>query len=528
MAAVDRELEITYGTFVVGGTSVAGAERLIDGFMKIDKSFTDLTVSFDFVISQTTEALFQDEIELVEAAFRNPFQDLTIVQGSETLLDCSPSTNTGLNTQPTIVKAEDIADTGRSRRYTVSIAADMPADNAPTVGIRDNSVNVGFTPARRRQVTISGTGTAVTGAEARARYEAVITAFCASILTALGGTYELAEEPTTESDYENKLIAFSRIFDELIFDQAPGEPDNVEIVGQSIKVTRGLVGPGDTPGMGVSRLLDLTATYEAWIDKDETTDIRDVWHNTIKVWFYDQIRETNNLGAIAVLDSSPQFDYDDNRIIASVTAVGVGTSSLLEHRETTLTADVFGKVLVPAWEGPYSKYLYQGPATRRRTTTITKRTLGGGSGTAQSQNFQRQLNTPGGQGFQFGFGGGSPGGIGSLGPIGSQNSTFGQSFGFGQVGAGGFTVTPAGAGGGGAGLSAPVPAGQLAGQGLDFVTVSLNITETPLTLGTDDRTINVVDTTTVLVEDGFQPVTNTGGGAGGSTGATVVGGRGTP
>lgn len=534
MAAVDRELEITYGTLVIGGTTdVDGQDRLINGFIQIDKTFETLNVSFDFVIAKDTEALFEDEILAVETAFRTPFQDLEVKQGAETLIDCKPTTNTGLNTRPTITKGESREfDTGRSRVYTVSITADLPADAvAPTVGIQDSTIHVSFSPARRRQVSISGTVTAEGANKARPKYEAIIATYTAAVLTALGGNYELGEEPEASNDYDvasgitgGSLLTFSRVFDELIFEQAPGVTENANIVRQSVKITRGQVGPGDTPGKGASRLINMTATYDAWIDKDETTDIRDVWDD-IKTWVYDQIRITLAVGVIAVTDSSPQFDYDENRISVSITAFGTSGSSVLEFTETTQVADVFGVVLVPAWEGPFSKYLYQGPASRRRTTTTTKRTLGASAGNAQPQNLGRNnFAGPGGQGFQFGIGGGNVPGVGSLGPIGAQNSVFGQSFGFGQISRSGFSIGPAGAAGAGSNSSSgsPVAAGALLAMPVDFIPISLTVSDTPLQIGTDGQTINVTDQTSVLIEEGFIGITNrptTGGGSqSGSTG----------
>jgi hypothetical protein len=526
MAAVDRELLIVYGTFPVGGTA-GGSERLIHGFVQIDKSFTTISVTFDFVIAKESLGDFTAEVAAVEDAFREPFQDLLVTQGGTTLVDCRPSENTGLNTQPQIVKSEDEDfDTGRSRHYTVTVTADLPADNAPTVGVRDSAVNVSFSPSRRRTVSISGTVTAVGATEGRAEYDSIIVAFCTAILTALGGTFELAEEPTVESDYQDKTIQFSRVFDEIIFNQAPGTTtDNPQIVRQMFKVTRSQVGPGDASG--AKRLVNLTASYEAWVDKNETMDLAGVW-DSIKAWIYEEIRKVQDSGSIAIMDVSPAYDFDDNRISVSIQAVGTSGSNVLEHRESTQVADVFGLVLVPAWEGPYSKYSYQGPATRRRTTTTTKRVLGGGggSGAGAASNPSPQLgNSVAGLGFQFGFGGGNPSGIGSLGAIGSQGAVGGSSFGFGQVASGGFSVTPRSPSGrgGGAGGGSTSTTGQgasiadLLGTDLSFVPISITNTQTPLVLGTDGKTFNVVDITTVLVEEGFEEVANKGGGGGGST-----------
>jgi len=436
MPAVDRELAITYGSLSIGGST----DRLIDGYVRIEKAFATSSVEFDFVISATSEAAFATEISTVESALRTPFKDLLIEQGSSTILDLKPSTDTGLNTQPVIMKSEDIKNTGRSRKYTVRIDCEMPADNAPTSGIRESLVNVAYSPSRRRTVTISGVGTAIAGTDARAKYEAIIGTFCTSILTALGGTYELGEEPVTESDYEDKTIRFSRIYDELIYSQA-GSGDHASIVRQEIQITRSQVGPGDSKGSSqVERLVNLACTYSAWIDKTVTQDLRGTW-SSIKSWVYRQIQTTFASGSIAIIESSPSYDYDNNRITVTIQAVGSTGSLIIEYRETFKFSMISGIVLVPVWSGDmWDKYSYQGPRSIKKTTTINKRLIDNGGLLPLSQTSANDYDVE-----RFGVKG-----------------------------------------------------------GLDWIPVSLDETSTPLVIGTDNETIDVIEIATVKVEEGYK------------------------
>tara|TARA_Y100000310_G_scaffold344879_1_gene460221 strand:- start:4030 stop:5391 length:1362 start_codon:yes stop_codon:yes gene_type:complete len=435
MPAVDRELAITYGAISIGGTT----DRLIDGYVRIEKAFATASVEFDFVISATTESAFATEISAVEDAFRIPFKDLLVEQGSSTILDLKPSTDTGLNTQPVIMKSEDIKNTGRSRKYTVRIDCEMPADNAPTTGIRESLVNVAYSPSRRRMVTISGVGTAIAGTDARAKYEAIIGTFCTSILTALGGIFELGEEPITESDYDDKTIRFSRIYDELIYSQGGGA-DHASIVRQEINVTRSQVGPGDSRGPSqVERLVNLACSYSAWVDKDVTQNLDGLW-KSIKSWVYNQIKTTFASGSIAVIESAPSYDFDNNRITVSIQAVGSTGSLLIEYRETSKFSMMSGIILVPVWSGDmWEKLEYQGPKQIKKTTTIVKRLINMGG--------DRQI------------------------PI-----TSAGDYDVGRFGIGG---------------------------GMDWIPVSLDETSTPLVIGTDNETLDVIDITTVKVEEGF-------------------------
>ena len=508
MASVDREFKITYGTFIVGGTSAPGSERLIDGYLRINKSFVNASVEFDFVISATTENAFKTEIDAVEEAFRKPFQDLLIEQGAETILDLSPSTDTGLNTQPEIIKSEDNADTGRSRHYTVRVNCEMPADNAPTVGIRESSVNIAYSPARKRQVTFTGVGTAISGTDARAQYESIISTYCTGILATFGGTYELGEEPLTQMDYEDKTISFTRVYDELIYSEA-GSTDDPAIVRQSFAVTRTRLAPGDSPGHNAKRLVEVTANYDCWLDKDVTQNLRGKWDNTIKEWVYLQIQANYSSGTLAVTNVSPRFDYTENRISATVSGLIADTTGVISATMTTAIMDQTGVVLIPAWNSNdstrLSKYAYMGPAIITRTTTFTRRVFGnasqaaggaGGGGVINAVGGGNPLANPMGGGIGFNFpGGGSIPAMSNVNPLANPMGGIIQfQFGGGNVNAAG------GGGGGGGGASTPT-----------WVLISTQDTDTPLEIGIDDYTFTVTDLQTVTVEQQYKPLVAAGG-----------------
>lgn len=475
MASVTRELVINYGGYVVGGGAAPGSERLIDGALRIEKSFEALVFSFDFIVTGATEADFVGACAAAEAAFREPFLDLTVSQGAATLVDCRPSANTGLNTQPTITKGDHPADTGRSRRYLVSISAELPADNSPTVGIRESTVDVRFSPARRRTVSVSGIVTAEGGSEARAKYNAIIGAYTAAILAALGGTYELSEEPTTSNDFQDKTISFTRVFSEIIFPQA-GSPDDARIVDQELSISRNQVAPGDSRQSGVERLVELRASYAAWIDKDQTQDLKGVW-DSIKDWVYAQMRDAFGAGSVAITSVEPTFSFDENRISASISAVGASSSGLLEYRETVQIEDTVGNVLVPVWSGhAMGKYLYQGPATKKKTTTIVEKELEGAvsvdSASASSGN--RLTSRLRGRATRT--------------PSASRQRVLDRL----------------------AARNKPANSGPQTGDGIEWAPISTNMSETPLTIGTDNQTINIVERTTITIEEGYVKVIATG------------------
>ena len=500
MPAVNREISITYGSFSAGGST----DLLIDSYVKIDKSFDSASVEFDFVVYSETNSGFITACEDVEGNLREPFQDLLVTQDGTTMIDLSHSTNTGLNTQPSIVKQEDLAS-GRSRKYTCRIVCGLPADEGvSTTGIRDSSVNVNYSPARKRTVTISGVGTALDATLARAKYESQIGTFCGAILTALGGTFELTEEPTTTTDYNDKTIQFSRNYLEVIYSEA-GSANDPAIVRQSFTISRNKIAPGDQTGSGAIRLTNLTASYDAFIDKDVTQDLKGKWEDTIKEWVYNQISSVFGSGSVAVVDTTPHFDYTENRISASVQILGADSgSTVLSASQTVEVNDISGEVLVAAWgDTPFTKYRYQGPSQRIKTITDTRRTLGasglaaGGGMAAGGAGGNAVLNAFGGsngnnplnQGGTIGFGGANGAWI----PTTGSNNPLANPMGGGIQ----FQFGGAGGAGGGAGDSS---AGD--GVGADssgYVLQSKRVATTPLTIGRDGKTFDVTDTTTVTV-----------------------------
>ena len=378
-----RELTIQYGGFIISDAT----GRQVDGIVQYTKGFVTTEVEFKFVTAKAVEADFKAEIDTIEDAFRTPRQDLTIVQGAQTILSLSHGSSTGFDAEPEIVKREDAGNTGRSRRYTVRIRFGMPANLGVTASRRDSRVSVEYLPSRRRKVTITATYTASGGTTARAQFNASIAAYATSVLTAIGGTYELVGEPVTEANDTNKVITGTRIYEELIYSQA-GAVDDTAIVQQVLVIERQSPAPGDTftgtgggagttDGPQANRLRVLNCRFDCWIDKNVTQGLTAKW-TAIKPWVLTQISNTLGAAAVALVDERPSFDYTDNRITVQLTVLGAGSSNILERRISVETHKVEGVTLVPAWtSNALSKYKHQGPATVQQTITDTLLVLAG-------------------------------------------------------------------------------------------------------------------------------------------------------
>lgn len=358
MSNVPRELQIIYGGFTVGGNT----DRRLDGYQQITREYERSSIEFEFTVEGSSAAEFADACRLAEASFRKPYRDLVVTQSSQTLLSLKQSTNTGFDAEPEIRKVGDEAtDCGRLRRYRVSISFGMPADASGMNGRRESTVEVSWGETRVQTVTVSGTWTAIGSTDARAQYRAQIAAFGTSVLAGLSITnYEIVSE-TEEEDTNDNLLVFTRVFRELIFSQGGADLDDSAIVNQSFIIRRQEVAPGDTPTTG--RLIELEGRYSASIDKTVTTDLVAKWA-AIKSWVISNVRTIlAGSGQMGIVEITPEYDFDANRIDVTIRAEGSGGSVLIESRITVEDDYDLGLKFDPVWSGnPFRQYKYQGPA----------------------------------------------------------------------------------------------------------------------------------------------------------------------
>lgn len=367
--ALERELSIEYAGYKVGGDQT---NRILHDVYMVSQNYEQATVEFRFTAVHTTEAAFADEIAAAEAAFRKPRQDCVIKQGAKTLESYThDTTSTGFNSAPQIVKREDDTSTGRSRTYTVRITFELPADNVGTSFRRDSSVNVAYSPSRRRTATISGTYTANAATAARAQYESAFAAFATSVLNGLGGTYKLLQEPQSTHDSTNKILHFAVTYEEILY-TGIGSSDS-SLRSERLTVTVSRSAPGDTPdgGAGIERLTELTGTYEAWFDTTTAPQsARTKWDGTLRTKVIEQLSTYLSGGSLAIMSEVVNFNPVDNKLDARVVGIGSTAGGVVQHELTVTDQRTSGKQLVPVFDGdPFSKYAYQGPANWRRTIT---------------------------------------------------------------------------------------------------------------------------------------------------------------
>ena len=406
MAVSTSELSLVYGSVTVGGSTA----RQITDWTRDEHDYERGSFEFEFVTTTVTEDAFQIELDAIRDEFRKPRLDLVVTQGSKTILSRKHSNNTGLDTAPTIVKDGDPADTGRSRHFRVRIAYDLPADNVSTNFRRGATIRVEYSPARRRTVTISGIYTANSSdgtTTSDAQYLAQIASAETTLLNTVDSTaiWERTGQPQIEYFETRKLCRFTRVYREVNVAQALGASnDDTNIIDPHLEITVQQVAPGDsiegsvslgansgstlgsTQVMGadkttagvsdtIVRPIVITATYDAAINFDGTTDLRALWLSTVRPWIINRIRAHSPGTVIVIIDEQPAYEIYENHIGGSMQCVGY-TTTMLRQRITYEDMTMHGRILEPVTgSDPFSYYDFQGPAVRQMIVTEEREQL---------------------------------------------------------------------------------------------------------------------------------------------------------
>lgn len=515
---VPRELRVTYGSFVVGGASDYQLDAGDDGrdVLTISTSPTQRVVSFSVLTADhATDAAFVAACSAIESAFRDRRQRLLIQQGplfASTMLD----TNTDLGFEQTglAVKSGSEQDTGRSRRYRVTITYGLPASHtvvfAGEAGLRDFSHVVTYLPSRVRTLLVTGTYTKLGSNSGTAQYQAQIDARVGAITTALTGGWKLTDETYKARDIAEAEVEFTRTYEEEVLTgvavlHLPTSPD---IARQRFTIRVGKIAPGDS-SPACLRLVDVVASYEAFLKKGTITDPMSWWRSTGRPHVLAQALAASggSGGAIVGEDVTPSIH---SLAISAVLVLKVATGGdLLEHQISTTDSDEKPVRITPVWDGnPTSAHVTPAPQVFLRTIveeslvrgSVSPPALGGAGGA------RRGAINPGG-GLAGNVGAGASNALGIFG--------IGEKFSLDFGGAGSFLGNNLGSGGSGPGGVAP-------GQGL--VTIKSEETLIPVTYGLPGNQLSCTRRRRTTVARLVRAVGgSTGGGGGGAaSGGTQV------
>lgn len=416
---VTRELSLTYAGLTFGGSTA----RQIDGHPIHEEDFERGFFEFAFVTTATTAAAFATEIIAVRDAFRTPRGDLVVTVNGSTQLSRKHSDNTGLDTEPVIIKEGDDADTGLSRYFKVRISYGLPADVTANSFQRDATTNVEYTSSNQRIVTISGTYTAnsTDGTTAAfAQYLASIAAYAATIATLVdsSATFEIIGRPSVAFNVTNKVCDFTVVFKEILANQANGTLDDSAIVDPEMSIIRNRLAPGDStagmtpppsggqagpapgssaggfpggPGSTVvgappgspgqttfqERPYQIKVTYSCSIDQTVTKDLKNKWTSTIRPFLISQAQTVAGRG-LCLVDEKPDLGQSyPNKIMVTMEFIGYLPGSIVEQRVKVEDTSDYGKKFAGVWAGnPTEFYKWQAFVERhRKISEFTKKVV---------------------------------------------------------------------------------------------------------------------------------------------------------
>lgn len=374
-----QEIAVTYGSRVMGGAQ--DDTYLVHGAVEtVGASYLEQSYRWHVLVNEATEAAFQTSCANLETDLRKINQAFVVTIGSTNFVNVSHTGNTGYLSRCDFEVVEE-ANTGRSRLYRCTASIGMPADASGKGGLVEASINVKPGNVGPGEFTLSGAYTATSGNSATDNYEAGGTgaeALATSYTGALTGTWERLD-PSYQYEEENKRLTFVESWRRVGYNQASGELDNAAVKAQTIQIRRRETAPGDIAG--ASRLKELSVTYNAQLDRTQTTDPLGFYESTIRPHLLAEIEAAAESSVLALVDESPAPDLENNAISVSMVVLALGTSSIIQRRKSTTIYNEFGLVFVPVHGGGYLDAVkFNGPGIRYSVTTDDITRFGGSSG----------------------------------------------------------------------------------------------------------------------------------------------------
>lgn len=384
-----RLIKISYAGLTIGLGGNASI-TLTDKF-SFSQGYTEASLTFDCVVRNATRSTFLAAELALRTAFGTPDGDLDVELGGSDRYAYTQSGNTGFNARATCEKPGSVEDTANSSRWRCSVVVQLPANLSGRDGRQSSSVRVDATPSGRRTVTISGTYTALSSNSAVAQYVSAGTTYCDAVLSAVGGAYELITPLNASGsgfaavagfsyDDQNKVVSFTRVYRENIFNQSASTADVAGIKDPTFVVTRSTPPTEGDPSVTNASLVRLRGVYSCWVDKDTTTDLLTLYDGTIRPYLVAQMEAHSGGGAAVVSLEEPVYDKAENRIFATIEAVTQGVSGLVTSR-LEMTDDVTSGVeIAPVWNAdPLAADIYPFPVFHLRTVTRTSVVVSGSS-----------------------------------------------------------------------------------------------------------------------------------------------------
>lgn len=198
--------EITYNSYEIGGSSTAAFPI---GGLSWEETNSTLSLSLDFVLVASSVANYASAEDTMVAALGESEAAFTVANGATTMFSGNPATKTAFNIEAAARRVPDPdIDTPLCKRWRFTLACNLPPKKSGDSNRIAYSVTVARSPSKLRQVTIAGVWSAGGGNGARTNLDAGFATLASSVLTGLGGNYDLVAQGPEQEDHRQGLCSF--------------------------------------------------------------------------------------------------------------------------------------------------------------------------------------------------------------------------------------------------------------------------------------------------------------------------------
>lgn len=377
MPNVTRDLKVTYGATVIGGST---DYLIVDTPFRLHLTPTDGEFECEVLLALDTEAAFLTAEGTLMTAFNTPRLRLRIELGSAERYDFDPADSTGFDHEASCEKLPSIESTGQSSRYKILIAFKRQATLVNADGRSRSTTEITMGPSRIRQVVFSGAYTAVGTSNAYTMYTAGVATFTSGQLSTLlnGLTFNKVLDRAVLND-TNKQLEFEQVFKEVVANEAVGTLDLAYLYDQQLSVVRTDM-TQESGEAGINPPQELTVSYDVSVDKETSTDLKGLWEGTIFPHLLSQCRGLSSGGTVIAVEVSPVFSVSENKISATFRALAYLSNLVMLDVEVE---DIFESGMSDAdvWcDVPYAKDVWPGPPQHVRVVTVMRVSRGGTGG----------------------------------------------------------------------------------------------------------------------------------------------------
>ena len=282
------------------------------GAFQYNENEVQISFSCNFLVTADSESALVTACQAAEKKLTEKNKDLTVVFGGTTELSFSHSGSTGFSSRPHLTKNAGVLATGTSRDYNFSVAIQLPFTQSGYDCRREAGFNVDYLPTRQKQVSFQMLYTCSTSATAIANYTTYGKAWATTILTTIGGNFELISEHLQE-EQERKIINASLVYKEILTNQSTSGVDDTSIVNPTVNYSCSIeqqTGKGITSNLVSDPLVRIHLTYSTALDKT-------VVGSDLNTAYYQRVRPYLIQNAYTVLGLSSYKSSGRNYIVES-------------------------------------------------------------------------------------------------------------------------------------------------------------------------------------------------------------------